>query len=131
MLTPAEHGLDTGRCYIVAHSRTSDRVHRMTHLPTAADAFPVRTKQFSQEIQDNHTDFLLCAYADQVMITVTQTDNLGTIMQSRWHFMQCSLASNGMNFQLSISVFSEQTQILMVQPPSASVYWSGTGVTRR
>lgn len=61
----------------------------MAQLRIAADAFPVRTKQFSQEIQDNHTDFLLCAYADQVMITVTQTDNLGTIMQSRWHFMHC------------------------------------------
>ena len=55
----------------------------MTQNQTAIDAFPLRTKQFSQDIQDNHTDFLLCAYSDYIMVTVTQTESLGTIMQSR------------------------------------------------
>lgn len=55
----------------------------MTHNAPANDAFPVRTRQFSQDIQDNHTDFLLCAYSDHMMIMVTQTESLGTIMQAR------------------------------------------------
>ena len=55
----------------------------MTHNQAAVDAFPLSTKQFSQDVQDNHTDFLLCAYSDHIMITVTQTESFGTIMQSR------------------------------------------------
>ncbi len=55
----------------------------MTHNSTGHTAFPVRTQQFTCDIDDSFTDFLLCAYADCVMVTVTQTETLGTIFQSR------------------------------------------------
>ncbi|KAL0034740.1 hypothetical protein WJX77_005018 [Trebouxia sp. C0004] len=55
----------------------------MTHNSTSHTAFPLRTQQFTCDIDDSFTDFLLCAYADCVMVTVTQTETLGTIFQSR------------------------------------------------
>lgn len=55
----------------------------MTHSANGDADFPVRSQQFSCDIEDSFTDFLLCAYADCVMITVTQTESLGTIFQSR------------------------------------------------
>lgn len=56
----------------------------MTFDRVAEVPFPVSTKQFSHDIEDKHTDFLLCGYVDHLMITVTQTDSLGTILQSRY-----------------------------------------------
>lgn len=55
----------------------------MTHNSTVNTAFPLRTQHFTCDVDDSFTDFLLCAYTDFVMITVTQTESLGTIFQSR------------------------------------------------
>ena len=48
-----------------------------------ATTFPVKTQHFGSEIDDSFTDFLLCAYADYIMITVTQTESMGTIFQCK------------------------------------------------
>lgn len=55
----------------------------MTHSLNGSTAFPVRTDHFCCDSDDISTDYLLCAYADCVMVTVTQTESFGTVFQSR------------------------------------------------
>ena len=55
----------------------------MTQNLNGNTAFPVRTEHFCCNSDGSSTDYLLCAYADCIMITVTQTESLGTVFQSR------------------------------------------------
>lgn len=49
----------------------------------APSGHPVVTKQFAAEIEGSNMDFLIAIYQDQIMITATQLDMLGTILQCR------------------------------------------------
>eukprot|EP00951_Prasinocladus_malaysianus_P046744 scaffold647909_cov47-Prasinocladus_malaysianus.AAC.1 len=44
---------------------------------------PLVTKQFRSDVEGTETDFLLALYDDHIMITVSQLDTFGTILQAR------------------------------------------------
>jgi hypothetical protein len=50
-----------------------------------ADMFPVKTKQWVQEVGGHSTDFVLCLFANCVFIIVTQLGKIGTMVHSPPH----------------------------------------------
>jgi hypothetical protein len=44
---------------------------------------PVAVEQFQAEINGTQTDFVLAAYEDQIMVTVSQLDTFGTMLQAK------------------------------------------------
>lgn len=46
-------------------------------------SFPVRTAQSTCDIEGQPTQFLLSAYADRVMVVVTQLESLGAVLHAQ------------------------------------------------
>ena len=46
-------------------------------------AFPVRTCEFFAEVGGMETAFLLSAYADRILVIVTQLGTLGTVQSAK------------------------------------------------
>jgi hypothetical protein len=49
-----------------------------------APAFPVRCREFHAEVGGAEASFVLSAFADRVMVVVTQLGTLGTVQLARW-----------------------------------------------
>ncbi|BDA45389.1 probable proteasome assembly chaperone 3 [Coccomyxa sp. Obi] len=48
-----------------------------------APTFPVNTREFTAEVDGISTSFIMSAYADRIMVVVTQLGTFGTVLLSR------------------------------------------------
>lgn len=67
--------------------------------PDMAPAFPVRSREFHAEVGGAEATFILSAYADRVMVVVTQLGTLGTVQLARWACRALVCCSAGMHVQ--------------------------------